>query len=606
MKQMEKIYPPKLQDGVWTVEVETGVLLADLDYFLRHHDPPLAVSSNTVLDTIRYGGVISLGCHGAALAARTMPDVVTEVKIVDASGVLQTFSKEKDANEFSAATANLGLLGIIYSYTMIVEPMFKLLMSQSHPPVSDYFGDPEICGPKLKAMAVTNDQTEIFFWPFNSPGLTRDGDTLWLKQWQRTNRTVTENSLARGVRSVFANLETEFGNTLFQYMAANPSSTPFIDYLLYSLNKGDSERVLYAPEAIHYQPGIDNIPCLSTEMAFQVDEDFQNVVKAGNYVIDKVYELAHQGKFPVNIALEMRFVKSSSMIMSNAYNENPEAIYCMMEIVSVVGTPGFEEFSAMVAQYWMENFQAMQTSKFKPEMTLISPKNVNIVLVHGALADGSSWSKVIPILQAAGHSVTAVQQPLNSIDNDVAQTKSVLARTPGPIVLVGHSFGGLVITEAGHNAPNVSALVYVAGFANDKGESVTDIGKNFTPLPSASAFDTDSMGRLVLSQDKFIKYFCPDVAKKEAKIMAAVQGPMDAPRFGYAAGSPAWKEHPSYYIVAENDQIIEPKMQTFFAKRMKAKKTITVPGASHAVMVSHPKKVAALILEAAKAVAESH
>ncbi|KAF9563751.1 hypothetical protein EC968_004778 [Mortierella alpina] len=233
----------------------------------------------------------------------------------------------------------------------------------------------------------------------------------------------------------------------------------------------------------------------------------------------------------------------------------------------------------------------------------INPKAVNIVLVHGALADGSSWSKVIPILQDAGHSVTAVQQPLSSIDDDVAKTKSVLAKTPGPIVLVGHSFGGVVITQAGH-AANVSALVYVAAFAPKQGESVDDVGKNFTALPSASAFVADSMGRLTLPQDKFMSYFCPDVEKKEARVMAAVQGPCDAPRFKYASGAPAWEKHPSYYIVAEKDQIINPKMQAFFAKRMKAKKTVTVPGASHALMVSRPKAIAAVILEAAKAVAQ--
>ncbi|KAF9963103.1 hypothetical protein BGZ70_007629 [Mortierella alpina] len=235
----------------------------------------------------------------------------------------------------------------------------------------------------------------------------------------------------------------------------------------------------------------------------------------------------------------------------------------------------------------------------------INPKKVNIVLVHGALADGSSWSKVIPILQAAGHGVTAVQQPLSSIDDDVAKTKSVLARIPGPIVLVGHSFGGVVITQAGHKASNVAALVYVAAFAPDKGESVNEIGKNFTALPSAAAFVSDSQGRLTLPQDKFLTYFCPDVEKKEARIMAAVQGPCDAPRFDYTSGAPAWKEHPSYYIVAGKDQIINPKMLAYFAKRIKAKKTVTVPGASHALMVSHPKEVAAVILEAAKAAAKA-
>ncbi|KAF9151299.1 hypothetical protein BG015_006845 [Linnemannia schmuckeri] len=228
-------------------------------------------------------------------------------------------------------------------------------------------------------------------------------------------------------------------------------------------------------------------------------------------------------------------------------------------------------------------------------------KMANIVLVHGAIADGSSWSRVIPHLQAAGHYVLAVQQPLTSIDDDVAKVKVALGTIKsGPIILVGHSFGGLVITQAAHNNSNISALVYVAAFAPDQGESVAELGKNYTALPSNQHFVPDSAGRLTLPQDLFLKYFAPDVDQKEAKIMAAVQGPCDAARFGYVSGPAAWKEHPSYYVVAQNDQIIQPEMEAFFAERMKAKKTVKIPS-SHAVLVSHPKEVADLILEAAKA-----
>ncbi|KAG0208411.1 hypothetical protein BGX28_000629 [Mortierella sp. GBA30] len=234
-----------------------------------------------------------------------------------------------------------------------------------------------------------------------------------------------------------------------------------------------------------------------------------------------------------------------------------------------------------------------------------NPKMVNIVLVHGAIADGSSWSSVIPILQNAGHMVTAVQQPLTSIDDDVAKTKSVLAQVPGPIVLVGHSFGGLVITQAGHNASNVSALVYVAAFAPDQGEKVAELSKKYPDLPSATAFVKDDMGRLTLPQDKFLTYFAPDVQKVQARVMASVQGPCDAARFMYASGPPAWKELPTYYVIAEKDQIISPQLEAMFAQRMNARKTVNVAGASHAVMVSHPKEVAAVILEAADAVAQN-
>ncbi|KAI9237744.1 MAG: Alpha/Beta hydrolase protein, partial [Podila humilis] len=224
----------------------------------------------------------------------------------------------------------------------------------------------------------------------------------------------------------------------------------------------------------------------------------------------------------------------------------------------------------------------------------------NILLVHGALADGSSWSDVIPLLMAAGYNVTAVQQPLTSLPDDIAKTKVALATLPGPVVIVGHSFGGVVITNAAYNAPNVAGLVYVAAFGPDKGESVTDLGKNFTAVPSGKLFVPDSAGRLILSQPNFVKYFAPDVNKVKAKVMAAVQGPCDAPRFTWQSGPPAWKQKPSWHIVSGNDQIINPDVEEFCAKRMGAKKIVKVAGASHAVMVSHPKVVAALIIEAAK------
>ncbi|KAG0291535.1 hypothetical protein BGZ96_005096 [Linnemannia gamsii] len=236
--------------------------------------------------------------------------------------------------------------------------------------------------------------------------------------------------------------------------------------------------------------------------------------------------------------------------------------------------------------------------------SLKNKKMVNIVLVHGAIADGTSWSHVIPILQAAGHYVLAVQEPLTSIDDDVAKVKVALGTIKsGPIVLVGHSFGGLAISLAAYNNTNVTSLVYVAAFALNEGESVASIGKNYHPLPSNQHFVPDSAGRLTLPQDLYLKYFCPDVDRKEAEVMAVTQGPCDAARFSYVSGPPAWKQLPTYYVVAENDQIIQPEMEAFFAERMKAKKTIKVP-ASHAVLVSHPKEVAGIILEAAKAAAQ--
>ncbi|KAG0021497.1 hypothetical protein BGZ82_011325 [Podila clonocystis] len=227
----------------------------------------------------------------------------------------------------------------------------------------------------------------------------------------------------------------------------------------------------------------------------------------------------------------------------------------------------------------------------------------SILLVHGAIADGSSWAAVIPFLEAAGHKVLAVQQPLTSLPDDIAKTKVALKTLPGPVVIVGHSFGGYVITNAAHNAANVAALVYVAAFGPDEGEAVTDLGKNYAPLPSSQLFVPDSAGRVTLSQPDFCKYFCPDVDVAKARVMAAVQGPSDGARFAWKSGPPAWKEKPAWCIVAEHDQIIQPELELFCAERMKAKKIVKVPGSSHAVMVSHPKVVADTILEAARAVA---
>lgn len=229
-------------------------------------------------------------------------------------------------------------------------------------------------------------------------------------------------------------------------------------------------------------------------------------------------------------------------------------------------------------------------------------KKPNILLVHGAFADGSSWSGVITILQAQGYNVTAVQQPLSSLPDDIAKTKVALATLPAPVVLVGHSFGGVVITNAAYNASNVAGLVYVSAFIPDEGESASDLVKNYAALPSSNLVVPDSNGRVIFSEPDFVKYFAPDVPKAQAKVMAAVQGPSDTARYAWKSGPAAWKQKPSWAVISGNDQIINPAVEEYGAKRMNAKRVVKIPGASHAPMVSHPKTVAALIMEAAKSV----
>jgi pimeloyl-ACP methyl ester carboxylesterase len=219
----------------------------------------------------------------------------------------------------------------------------------------------------------------------------------------------------------------------------------------------------------------------------------------------------------------------------------------------------------------------------------------NIVLVHGAFADGSSWSKVIPILQAKGYNVTAVQNPLTSLADDVAATQRALALQDGPTILVGHSWAGVVITEAGMDS-KVVGLVYVAAFAPDQGETVAELGKAYPAPPALAAPTVDKEGFLTLSADAF-KKFGSDLPESDALVAAATQGPINASAFGAQVSAVAWKTKPSWYIVSTLDQAIAPDEERFFAKRMKA--TTTELKASHVAMLSQPQAVAAVIIDAA-------
>jgi pimeloyl-ACP methyl ester carboxylesterase len=238
---------------------------------------------------------------------------------------------------------------------------------------------------------------------------------------------------------------------------------------------------------------------------------------------------------------------------------------------------------------------AMFVCAFAPSVSAQTAQPT-IVLVHGAFADGSSWAKIIPILQAKGYNVTAVQNPLTSFADDVAATKRALDLQTGPVVLVGHSWGGVVITEAGMD-PKVVSLVYVAAFAPDVGEVVSDIGKSY-PTPAALAAPiVDRSGFMTLSTDAFVKHFASDLPASEARVLAAAQGPILAASFGTQVSNAAWKTKPSWFIVAKLDEAIPPDEERFFAKRMNA--TTTELGTSHLAMLSKPADVAAIIMKAA-------
>jgi pimeloyl-ACP methyl ester carboxylesterase len=228
-------------------------------------------------------------------------------------------------------------------------------------------------------------------------------------------------------------------------------------------------------------------------------------------------------------------------------------------------------------------------------------KKPNVVLVHGAWADGSSWSDVIRTLQATGFTVTAPQFPETSLAADVARLRQVLRRQSGPTIVAGHSYGGQIMTALGADAPNVVALVYIAAFALDKGESLGGLLSGGPPTAALAHLIVDEQAFAWLPEEDFVAHFASDVERSRARVMYAVQQGLSMSTFEDVMGAPAWRSHPCWYLVATNDEAIPPDAERTFAKRMGAD-TIEV-AASHVAMVSHPAEVVRLIEAAANAFA---
>ncbi|WP_404995077.1 alpha/beta fold hydrolase [Cupriavidus pauculus] len=253
---------------------------------------------------------------------------------------------------------------------------------------------------------------------------------------------------------------------------------------------------------------------------------------------------------------------------------------------------------ALVAMGITANTSAFAAQSSTQE-TAADSQAPSVVIVHGAFADGSDWAKVIPILQAKGIKVQAVQNGLNSLADDVAATRRAIRNQPGKVVLVGHSWGGTVITEAGAN-DKVSALVYVAAFAPDAGQSTEEVGQAVPPAPGIKRLVADADGYLSLPPDAVASDFAQDVPAAQARVMAATQGPIQSKAFAEKTTVAAWTTRPSWFIVSEKDRMIPPELERTMASKIGAK--VTSLPTSHVPQQSRPADVAKVILDAVQTV----
>jgi pimeloyl-ACP methyl ester carboxylesterase len=284
--------------------------------------------------------------------------------------------------------------------------------------------------------------------------------------------------------------------------------------------------------------------------------------------------------------------------MARQFRETGLLVFLLLNMILMIGLTSTTYFSAASPE--SKNGSSIVTRGLN-ETTLSN--DTNIVLVHGIWSDGSIWNKVIPILQDAGHRVIAAQLSLRSLGDDIATVKRAIEQLGKPTILVGHSYGGIVITNAGYNNPNVTGLVYIAAFAPDEDESSIDLFE-ILPQPEnvlqmfTNNIITDSGGFSYFNPDKFGEWFAQDVHLDEANILAAVQKPTNESITTEKSGPAAWKQLPTWFQISENDLVIPPNIQRLYAERMNA--TTVSLNSSHMSLISQPEEIAVLIMNATK------
>jgi pimeloyl-ACP methyl ester carboxylesterase len=267
-------------------------------------------------------------------------------------------------------------------------------------------------------------------------------------------------------------------------------------------------------------------------------------------------------------------------------------ILCLLYVAIVVTV----SLTVTTTNWGLANAQQRNNETGGPQSIATNTTNANIVLVHGTSVDGSFWSKVIPILQNAGHKVIAAQLPLHSLTDDIDTVKREIGLIGGPVILVGHSYGGFVISNAAYNNSNVTGLVYLSAFAPNEGQSLGDF-VDPAKLPKGFAMP-DSGGFIHINPDMFAQVLAQDIDPAAVKVLAAAQKPYNQSISTEKSGPPAWKQLPTWYGVTENDRIVPPEAQHMFADQINA--TVLSINSSHASPLSHPHEVAQLILDAAK------
>jgi FAD/FMN-containing dehydrogenase len=320
------------------VTVESGVSVAELDRVLRRHG--LAMPTNVVLTSVRYGGIVATGCHGAGWESQTISDLVEAMTIVTHTGEVIRFSEATHGPDvMNAVRCNLGTLGVIYDLTLRVVPDFHLVAVDEHLPLSltDDLG-------QLRSFLSGNDYVEVFWLPHASG--------LWAKSWNRTDAPARRRSWA-STPGDFA--KTTIGNALWKAAKHVPAATRAFNETLYQgLVPRHHSVVRDAADSLHYQQFIENVRCEIMSFAIVIDPEFRNVAKAWQIVVDKVRERAAAGQSPLNLVLEMRVIRDSNAWLSPAYSTNGE-YHCYFELISVAGTPKCHDFFDDVATAWMRS-----------------------------------------------------------------------------------------------------------------------------------------------------------------------------------------------------------------------------------------------------------